>query len=151
MGEASDIEALLKAHAIQDRNKTPKKSPVEYAKSHLGMVKDVAYIIGGVVMVVIWFQTRASREEVEQAKKDCIATASSAIATALAPIPPRLKALEHRQARDDQRWDGLDTWHVQAFGSKKVTPPPKFGPAAEKRGEVRYYDTDDVQNELGKP
>lgn len=116
-------------------------------KSHVGLLKDIIYLAGGVLVVIVWFQTRASREEVEQAKKECIATASSAIANALAPIPPRIKSIEKRLARNDQRWDGLDTWHGQAFQTKKTTPPPKFGPSAEKRGEVRYYDVEDVPTE----
>lgn len=151
MGEPSDIETLLKAHAIQERSKTSapqrKSSAVESVKSHLGLVKDLGTIAAVIGAIVLWFQTRASREEVDQAKKECIATASSAIAAGLAPIPPRIKSIEKRLARDDQRWDSLDQWHSQAFATKRTTPPPKFGPAAEKRGEVRYFDVDEAPSE----
>jgi hypothetical protein len=126
-------------------SKPPRKPAGEFLREHLGTLtlKDLMYLGGLALTALTWAQSRASREDVEAAKKQCVDTAASAIASALAPLPPRVKALEKRAARDDQRWDRLDAWHGRVFGTPNRTPPPKFGPTAEKRGEVRYEEEDE--------
>jgi hypothetical protein len=117
----------------------------EFIRSHLGKLtlKDLAYLAGLVLTALTWAQSRASRDDVENAKRQCVDSIAPAIASALAPVPPRLKAIEKRQARNETRWDRLDAWHVRAFAVPNRTPPPKFGPTAERRGEVRYDDEED--------
>lgn len=124
---------------------TPPRKHEGFVRAHLGTLtlKDLAYLAGLVFTAVTWAQSRASRADVEEARQQCVQSASSSIAAAFSPVPPRLKAIEKRQARNDQRWDRLDSWHVRAFGSPFKTPPPKFGPKAEARGEVRYEDEED--------
>jgi hypothetical protein len=117
----------------------------EFLKAHVGTVKDLVFLATGILAVISWIQNRASRDEVEAAKKQCIDTAASAIASAFAPVPPRLKVIEKRLSRNDQRWDRLDAWHVRAFAVPSRTPPPKFGPGAERRGEVRYEDEEEAE------
>jgi hypothetical protein len=125
--------------------KPPRKPAGEFLRSHLGTLtlKDLAYLGGLVFTAVTWAQSRASRDDVEAARQKCVESASIAITAALVPVPPRFKAIEKRQARNDQRWDRLDSWHARAFGSPFKTPPPKFGPKAEARGEVRYEDEEE--------
>ncbi|HVE33833.1 MAG TPA: hypothetical protein VNC18_09755 [Gemmatimonadaceae bacterium] len=117
----------------------------EFIRSHLGKLtlKDLAYLAGLVLTALTWAQSRASRDDVETAKRQCMDSAAAAIASALAPVPPRLKAIDRKLSRNDQRWDRLDAWHVRAFAVPNRTPPPKFGPTAERRGEARYEDEDD--------
>jgi len=124
----------------------PTRRPTgEFIRSHLGTLtlKDILYLGGLAITAVTWAQTRASREDVEGARRSCAESAASAIASAFAPVPPRLKAIERKQSRNDTRWDRLDQWHARAFATPFKTPPPKFGPTAEKRGEVRYDDEED--------
>ena len=127
--------------------KPPRGGLSQFARSHLGTItlKDLFYLGGLILTAVTWAQSRASRDEVETARRSCVDASTAAIASAFAPVPPRLKAVEKRQARNDQRWDRLDAWHGRAFAAPNRTPPPKFGPKAEARGEVRYEDEEDEQ------
>jgi len=59
------------------------------------------------------------------------------------PLAGRVRAVERRESKDDQRWDRLDSWHARQKRAPSTAPPPKFGPAAEKRGEVRFDDPED--------
>jgi hypothetical protein len=101
------------------------------------------YVGGLIITAITWAQSRASRDDVEAARRSCVESAAGAISSAFAPVPARLKAIEKKQARNETRWDRLDTFHTKAFSAPNRTPPPKFGPTAEKRGEVRYDDEDD--------
>lgn len=130
--------------------KPPRAGLSQFARSHLGTitVKDLVYLGGLVFTALTWAQSRASRDEVETARRNCVDSSASAIASAfapLAPLPTHVKAIEKRQARNDQRWDRLDGWHSKAFRSPFKTPPPKFGPTAEAHGEVRYEDEEEDQ------
>lgn len=126
-------------------SKPPKKTAGEFLRSHLGSLtlKDLLYLGGLIITAVTWAQSRASREDVEAARRSCVESAAGAIASAFAPVPKRLRDIEKKQARNEQRWDRLDGWHTRAFTAPFKTPPPKFGPTAEKRGEVRYDDEED--------
>jgi hypothetical protein len=127
----------------------PSKRPTagEFLKAHLGTLtlKDLFYLGGLILTAATWAQSRASRDDVETARRNCVDASAAAIASAFAPVPPRLKAIEKRVSRNDQRWDRLDAWHVRAFVVPNRTPPPKFGPAAERRGEVRYEDEEEPE------
>jgi len=126
-------------------SRPPRKAAGEFLRAHLGTLtlKDLLYLGGLVFTAVTWAQSRASRDEVETARRSCVEASASAIASAFAPVPPRLKAIEKKQARNETRWDRLDSWHAKAFASPFRTPAPKFGPSAERRGEVRYEDEED--------
>jgi len=128
--------------------KTPRGGLSQFARAHLGTItlKDLFYLGGLILTAVTWAQSRASRDEVETARRSCVDSSASAIASALAPIAPlpaRVKAIEKKQARNDTRWDRLDAWHGKVFATPNRTPPPKFGPKAEARGEVRYEDEEE--------
>lgn len=125
--------------------KPSRRPPGEFLREHLGHVtiKDIAYLVGLAFTALTWAQSRASKEEVEAARRQCIDANAAALASALAPVQTHEKALDKRAARNDQRWDRLDAWHARAFASPFKTPAPKFGPTAEKRGEVRYEDEED--------
>jgi hypothetical protein len=116
-----------------------------FIKDHLGTLtlKDLMYVAGLIITAVTWAQSRASRDDVEAARRSCVESTANAIASALAPVPQRLKVIEKKQARNETRWDRLDAFHARVFAAPNRTPPPKFGPTAEKRGEVRYEDEED--------
>jgi hypothetical protein len=126
-------------------SRPPRKNAGEFLKAHLGTLtlKDLLYLGGLIFTAITWAQSRASRDEVEAARKSCVDTTTAAIAAAVTPIPPRFKAIEKKLARNDTRWDRLDAWHARAFHSPFKTPAPKFGPTAEARGEVHYDEEED--------
>ncbi len=124
-------------------SKPPRRNAGEFLKAHLGTLtlKDLLYFGGLALTAATWAQSRASREDVETARRSCVEASASAIASAFAPLPQlpqRLKAIEKKLARNESRWDRLDVWHARAFSTPFKTPAPKFGPTAESRGEVRY-------------
>ncbi len=124
----------------------PSKRPTgQFIRSHLGSItlKDLFYLGGLVLTAITWAQSRASRDDVEMARRSCVDSSVTAIASALAPLPQHFKAIEKKIARNEQRWDRLDVWHARAFSTPFKTPAPKFGPTAEGRGEVRFETAED--------
>lgn len=89
---------------------------------------------------LLWFQGLASKKDVADAETRAVATCASAIASALAPIPPRLKLIEKRATADEARWDELDKWHAKApaLNRPNTTKPPKFGPTAAAHGATTF-------------
>jgi len=136
----------------------PPKRPSLAARAVKGTGDAVREHLRDVVKIVIvaivgtgiaWFRSRASSDDLEAVKKQCAADAAIAIASAVAsatkPIEPlanRVRARERHDAKEDQRWDKLDAWHAKQRRPNTM-PPPKFGPAAEAHGDVRFNDLED--------
>jgi hypothetical protein len=112
-------------------------------------VKVLAAVAGGcavlyglfVAPLVNWFVTRASDDNV---KRSCDAAAAASAKTATDPLVQRIAELEKKEKRNGQRWNQLDGWNAQKK-RPNTTPPPKFGPEAERRGEARYDDGSDPE------
>ena len=105
-------------------------------------LKDLAYLIGGIIWIVSsvvgWFQNRASKQDVIDGDKASVATCASAIASSIAPITSAMLYEHKRLDKQDDRWNALD----KAISKNKTLNPkgaptfPKFGPEAEKHGEI---------------
>jgi hypothetical protein len=104
---------------------------------HVG-IKDIVYIVSILVGGGLWLQNRASKEDLVTLKAECVAAASSAAAAASTPLATRIDVLERAVKKDGKRWDRLDAFHsqVKVFNKANETKPPKFGPKAEKMGEL---------------
>jgi hypothetical protein len=88
-----------------------------------------------------WFRSRVSAKEAQQICADQVASAVKPFAT----LPTWQRNVDKRLNKDDQRWDRLDAWHAKQKRPANTTPPSKFGPSAEKHGEVRYDEPEDDQ------
>ena len=104
---------------------------------HVG-VKDVAYIATIIFGGFVWFQSRASRDDVVTVKRECVEAIASAVANVSPPLVKRLDELEKSNVKNGKRWDRLDDFvsTVKAFNQTNKTPPPKFGPRAEALGQL---------------
>jgi len=95
---------------------------------------------------------KSSQGDVEKAKAEAAATSSAAAASAQSRFDAQnkeIRALRRELQRDGLRWDKLDSWHAKTrlFNQASKTPPPKFGPRAEKNGEAVRLDLPDEDDE----
>jgi hypothetical protein len=86
-----------------------------------------------------WTIDRAKESVLQDARKSCVGIAASAAASAVAPYPHRIEMLEQRADGNDERWDGLDEWQESSAKESHRKVPPKFGPTAARRGDVRLW------------
>lgn len=103
----------------------------------VGKVKDLLYLVGLIYAAFEWYQNLATKKNVEDARVQCVASAASALASAMAPTQARLDTLEKHGKKEDMRWDALDKDHERQRKPNQPAPP-KFGPTAEKHGEVKF-------------
>lgn len=110
-------------------------------RHYVRLLKDLGMILGALAVVgtavgggVSWYQTRASKQELGQVKVEC----DAAVAAAIVPLLAHLKLLDDLEKKNGKRWDRLDSFHsqVRSLNLPNKTAPPKFGPTAEKRGEI---------------
>jgi hypothetical protein len=106
----------------------------------------VASLIGAVTVIGTpvwavgrWLIKQAKDSILEDASAKCVSIAASAAASAVAPMQPRVDALDQREKRNDERWDGLDAYHDESAQKSHKPPQTKFGPAAETRGDVNLW------------
>lgn len=110
----------------------------------MGAVKTIAsgLLMGGgyLLSATDWLRSRTSPEDVKKlAREVCVAEIASATAP-ISSVASRVRAVERRENKDDQRWDALDRWHSKQKRPSGGIAPQQFGPYAEKHGATQRYD-----------
>jgi len=89
--------------------------------------------------VVTWIATRPSSKDLDDTRTYCAGASASAAASAVRPYPQRIDQLERRADGTDERFDWLDDYGEETATKARRPVPPKFGPKAEARGDVRQW------------
>lgn len=117
------------------------ESPKGSIRIHAGNVtiKDIIYLGMAITAGITWYQNLANKKYVDDAAAASVTTSASAAASiAAAMLPPVIKEMHALDAKQNRRWDLMDSTSA-ALKRKPGTPePPKFGPKAERLGEVKY-------------
>lgn len=117
------------------------ESPKGSIRIHAGniTVKDIIYLGMAITAGITWYQNLANKKYVDDAAAKSVTTSASAAASiAAAMLPPVIKEMHALDAKQNQRWNRMDDTNAALKRKPGTLEPPKFGPKAERLGEVKY-------------